>query len=51
MSEGNLTINQNEAIALLELIELQPVLTREQQEIREKLRRFLGRKKPAELAK
>ena len=44
MIENNLMISQNDAITLLELIELQRALTREQQEIRDKLRQFLGRK-------
>jgi hypothetical protein len=40
----NLSINQKEAITLLELLEQQKALTIDQKEIVEKLLRYLGRK-------
>ncbi len=40
----NLSINQKEAITLLELSQLQKALTIDQKEIAEKLLRYLGRK-------
>ena len=40
----NFSINQREAITLLELLQLQKALTIDQKEIVEKLLRYLGRK-------
>jgi hypothetical protein len=44
MAENNLSINQREATILLELLQLQKALTRDQKQIAEKIQRYLGRK-------